>query len=80
MRQEVKMDAINHLSVGFAHEVRNPLGIIRNYLFILRGEVRSSVGLNAVEAAEKAVNRINSLLTTFCILPESKRIVVQKST
>ena len=65
MRQEVKMDAINHLSVGFAHEVRNPLGIIRNYLFILRGEVRSSVGLNAVEAAEKAVNRINSLITNL---------------
>ena len=65
MRQEVKMDAINHLSVDFAHEVRNPLGIIRNYLFILRGEVRSSVGLNAVEAAEKAVNRINSLITNL---------------
>lgn len=65
MRQEVKMDAINHLSVGFAHEVRNPLGIIRNYLFILRGEVRSSVGLSAVEASEKAVNRINSLITNL---------------
>ena len=73
MRQEVKMAAINHLSAGFAHEVRNPLGIIRNYLFILRNEVSSEKGLAALCAAEMAVNRINSLISNLLNLSKVEK-------
>ena len=73
MRQEVKMTAINHLSAGFAHEVRNPLGIIRNYLFILRNEVSSEKGLAALSAAEMAVNRINSLISNLLNLSKVEK-------
>ncbi|SFE29596.1 polar amino acid transport system substrate-binding protein [Peptostreptococcaceae bacterium pGA-8] len=65
LRQESKMEAVNHLSAGLAHEIRNPLGIIRNYLFILRDLVSDEIGIQAVRAANISVNRINSLVTNL---------------
>lgn len=65
LRQESKMEAVSHLSAGLAHEIRNPLGIIRNYLYILRSKVSDDIGVQAVEAANTSVNRINSLITNL---------------
>lgn len=59
LRQESKMVAIGQLSAGFAHEIRNPLGIIRNGLFLLKKKEQSSV----TDLMEESMSRINALIS-----------------
>ncbi|MDI9472692.1 MAG: transporter substrate-binding domain-containing protein [Tissierellia bacterium] len=59
LRQESKMIAIGQLSAGFAHEIRNPLGIIRNGLFLLKKKEQGSI----IDLMEESMNRINSLIS-----------------
>lgn len=61
-RQEAKMVAVGELSSGLAHEIRNPLGLIKSYLYILKKKVTDSLGNHAIDVMDDSVNRINSLV------------------
>lgn len=61
-RQEAKMIAVGELSAGLAHEIRNPLGIIKNYIFIIRSRLTGSVEKHAVNVIDNSVDRINGLI------------------
>lgn len=55
MLQQNKMIAIGHLAAGLAHEIRNPLGIIRNYCYVLKSKI-----VNQDQVTEKALTSIES--------------------
>lgn len=61
-RQEAKMIAVGELSAGLAHEIRNPLGIIKNYIYIIKKKIDGSVEKYAANVIDNSADRINALI------------------
>jgi len=64
-RQDAKMMAVGELSAGLAHEIRNPLGLIKNYLFVLGKKYQDDLSLHAISVIDDSVKRINNLISNL---------------
>lgn len=62
LRQESKMIAVGQLSAGLAHEIRNPLGLIKNYMYVIKKYVTNELGMHAMMVIDNSVGRINQLI------------------
>ncbi|MGN0711830.1 MAG: ATP-binding protein [Anaerovoracaceae bacterium] len=61
-RQESKMIAVGQLMAGLAHEIRNPLGLIKSYSFVLNKYCENDLEKHALGVINSSVGRINGFI------------------
>ena len=63
--QENKMVAVGQLATGVAHEIRNPLGLIRSYCYILKDSLIEGDNLRPIGIIESSVERIERIINNL---------------
>lgn len=72
-RQESKMIAVGQLSAGLAHEIRNPLGLIKNYMFLLGDYLTDDMSRHAYHVIDSSLERINGLIENLLSVSRADR-------
>jgi two-component system, NtrC family, sensor histidine kinase HydH len=75
-RRSERLAALGQLSAGLAHEIRNPLGVIKGSAEMLSQKVEASNPLASELAGyiSSEVNRLNSLVTRFLDFARPSRL------
>lgn len=73
-----KMASVAEVAVGVAHEINNPLYIIKNYLELIKDEKMNNKLTNKVNDIEKEVDRIVEIVTSLLSFSRIKELPENK--
>lgn len=74
--QKERLDAVQLLMRRIAHEINNPLGIIKNYLAILSSRAAKNISIEReISIVYEEIDRISRLLPQFTIAEAPPRNV-----
>src|SRR5208282_3283533 len=75
-RRSERLAALGQLSAGLAHEIRNPLGVIKGSAEMLTKKLQSSQPLESELAGyiSSEVNRLNALVARFLDFARPQRV------
>ncbi|WP_026895245.1 transporter substrate-binding domain-containing protein [Clostridiisalibacter paucivorans] len=65
LAQRNKMEAIGQLAAGVAHEIRNPLGLIHTYGYLMKENNLNQEDIKSLEIIEESVGRIDHIITNL---------------
>lgn len=65
--QQNKMIALGQLAAGVAHEIRNPIGLIQNYCYILKTYIfnNNPIAEESIEVIENSVQRVDKIVNNL---------------
>lgn len=65
--QQNKMIALGQLAAGVAHEIRNPIGLIQNYCYILKTYIfnENKVAEESIDVIESSVQRVDKIVNNL---------------
>lgn len=66
--QSRKMVAVGQLAAGVAHEIRNPIGLIRNHTFLLKRFMKAHLTediAESMQAIDQSIERVNSIINNL---------------
>lgn len=76
----MKLDALNEIAAGIAHEIRNPLGSIKGASKLLARQMENSVkseGRQYLEIIAEEIDRLDNILSNFQYLAKPLKIEKQ---
>lgn len=74
LRRDEKLKALGELSVGIAHEIRNPLASISGSIQVLKGDLDlKDEDTRLMEIVLRETERLNSLITDFLLFARPAR-------
>ena len=80
-RRTERLAALGHMSAGLAHEIRNPLGVIKGSAEMLQQKVEDSnpVAKELAEYISSEVNRLSSFVTRFLNFARPEKLTLSRA-
>ncbi|MBN2899457.1 MAG: transporter substrate-binding domain-containing protein [Clostridia bacterium] len=76
--QSHKMVAVGQLAAGVAHEIRNPIGLIRNHTYLIRRFLKESMSEDlseSLQVMDQSVERVNSIINNLLNFSKQESLV-----